>query len=192
MNAFTRSLLARADQVRTQECDYVKDDQAQLLCDAFNKFARKQAPRRVGFITGLPSGLVDAGSPYSRHGAPPPLVVAAGLTLVEGLLTVMYGISEAVHITSQRLVMGVSTAAFFVAYGAAMMLCAWGLNRLRTWARGPVLLAQLIWLGLAWNFREGETLPLAIMLAVPAAIVLVGMLLPSSVDALEHGPRDES
>jgi peptidoglycan/LPS O-acetylase OafA/YrhL len=118
-------------------------------------------------------------------------VTAAGLTLVEGLLTVMYGISEAVHITSDRVVMGVTTAVFFVAYGAAMMVCAWGLNRLRTWARGPVLLAQLILLGLAWNFREGETLPVAIGLAVPATIVLVGMLLPSSVDALEHGPHTE-
>src|SRR5689334_7182652 len=101
----------------------------------------------------------------------------------------MYGIGEAVHITSDRVTMGVTTSVFFVAYGAAMMLCAWGLNRLRTWARGPVLLAQLIWLGLAWNFREGDTLPLAIGLAVPAAIVLTGMLLPSSVDALENGPR---
>jgi peptidoglycan/LPS O-acetylase OafA/YrhL len=134
---------------------------------------------------------VTTGSSFSRHGAPAPLVTAAGLTLVEGLLTVMYGISEAVHITSDRVVMGVTTAVFFVAYGAAMMVCAWGLNRLRTWARGPVLLAQLILLGLAWNFREGETLPLAIGLAVPAAIVLVGMLLPSSVDALEHGPHAE-
>jgi peptidoglycan/LPS O-acetylase OafA/YrhL len=134
---------------------------------------------------------VTTGSPFSRHGAPAPLVTAAGLTLVEGLLTVMYGISEAVHITSDRVVMGVTTAVFFVAYGAAMMVCAWGLNRLRTWARGPVLLAQLILLGLAWNFREGETLPVAIGLAVPATIVLVGMLLPSSVDALEHGPHTE-
>lgn len=136
---------------------------------------------------------MDSGSSFSRHGAPPPLVVAAGLTLVEGLLTVMYGVGEAVHVTSDRLTMGVTTSVFFVAYGAAMIFCAWGLNRLSTWARGPVLLAQLIWLGLAWNFREGDTLPIAIGLAVPAAIVLVGMLLPSSVDALEHGPgRDES
>ena len=134
---------------------------------------------------------MTTGSPFSRHGAPAPLVTAAALTLVEGLVTVMYGIGEAVHITSERVVMGVTTAVFFVAYGAAMVVCAWGLNRLRTWARGPVLLAQLILLGLAWNFREGDTLPLAVALAVPAAVVLVGMLLPSSVDALEHGPRDE-
>jgi hypothetical protein len=117
-------------------------------------------------------------------------VAAAGLTLVEGLLTVMYGVGEAVHIASDRVVMGLTTSLFFVAYGAAMVLCAWGLNRLRTWARGPVLLAQLIWLGLAWNFREGDTLPLAIGLAVPAVLVLVGMLLPSSIDALEHGHDD--
>jgi hypothetical protein len=117
-------------------------------------------------------------------------VVAAGLTFVEGLLTVMYGVGEALHITSARLVMGVTTSAFFAAYGAAMVLCAWGVNRLRTWARGPVLLAQLIWLGLAWNFRQGDTLPVAIGLAVPAVIVLVAMLLPSSVEALEHGPQD--
>jgi hypothetical protein len=136
---------------------------------------------------------VDPGSPFSRHGAPPPLVVAAALTFVEGLLTVMYGIGEAVHVSSDRLTMGVTTALFFVAYGAAMVLCAWGLNRLSTWARGPVLLAHQIWLGVAGDFKDGDTLPIAVMLAVPAVVVLVGMLLPSSVDALEHGPdRDRS
>jgi uncharacterized membrane protein (DUF2068 family) len=129
-------------------------------------------------------------SPFSTHGAPPALVTAAGLTLVEGLLTAMYGVTEALSITSQRLVMGATTAAFFVAYGAAMVVCAWGLNRLRTWARGPVLLAQLIWLGLAWNFHDGGTWPVAVGLAVPSVIVLVGMLVPSSVDALERGHED--
>jgi hypothetical protein len=167
-------------------------DQAQLPRDAFNNWPRKQDPAQVGFITAVTVRVVDNSSPYSRHGAPAPLVAAAGLTLVEGLLTVMYGLSEAVHLSSSRLVMGLTTSVFFVAYGAAMMLCAWGLNRLRTWARGPVLLAQLIWLGLAWNFRHADTLPLAIGLAVPAVLVLVGMLVPASVDALEHGRRDDT
>lgn len=162
-------------------------DQAQLPGDAFNNWAGKQDPAEVGFITAVTVRCVDTRSPYSRHGAPAPLVVAAALTLVEGLLTVMYGLGEVVHLSSSRLVMGLTTSVFFVAYGAAMVLCAWGLNRLRTWARGPVLLAQLIWLGLAWNFRHGDTLPLAVALAVPAVVVLVGMLVPVSVDALEHG-----
>jgi hypothetical protein len=130
---------------------------------------------------------VDTGSPYSRYGAPAPLVTAAGITFVQGLLTLMYGIVLAVNITSRELVVGLTTSVFFVVLGAAMVLCAWGLNRLRTWARGPVLVSQLIWLLLAWSFRD--TLPVAITLAVPAAIVLVGMLVPSSVDALENGPK---
>ena len=135
---------------------------------------------------------METPSPYSRRGAPAPLVVAAGLTFVEGLLTAMYGISEAVHVTSDRLVMGVTTSVFFVVYGAALFVCAWGLNHLRSWARGPVLMTQLIWLLLAWSFRDGDTWPIAIGLAVPAVIALVGMLLPSSVDALEHGSRDDA
>lgn len=130
--------------------------------------------------------MTEPGSPLSRHGAPAPLVVAASLVLVEGLLTVIYGVGELVHLTSDRLVMGVTTSVFFLVYGVGLVACAWGLQRVRTWARGPVLLAQLIWLGLAWNFRHGETWVLAVVLAVPAVITLVGMLHPQSIDALEH------
>ena len=56
-------------------------------------------------------------SPYSPHGTPAPLAVAAGLTFVEGLLTVIFGVGEAISIDSDRLVMGLTTAAFFLAYG---------------------------------------------------------------------------
>lgn len=126
-------------------------------------------------------------SPYAAHGTPAPLAAAAGLTFVQGLLTVTFGIAEAFSLDRDRLLMGVTTAAFFVAYGAALVACAWGINTLRQWSRGPVLLAQLIWLGLAWNFRSGETVAFAIGLAVMAAIVLAGLLHPRSIDALERG-----
>jgi hypothetical protein len=125
-------------------------------------------------------------SPYSRHGTPAPLAAAAGLTLVQGLLTLLYGLGEVLNIDTGRLTMGVTTSIFFVAYGAGLLLCAWGLNGVRTWARGPVLLAQLIWLGLAWNFRDGSTLPVAIALAVAAVLTLAGLLHPRSIEALEQ------
>lgn len=125
-------------------------------------------------------------SPYSRHGTPAPLAAAAGLTFIEGLLTVIFGVSEAVSVNSARLVMGVSTGLFFLAYGAVLVACAWGMNALRPWSRGPVLLAQLIWLGLAWNFRSGSTLLVAVTLAVMAVIVLAGVIHPRSIDALEQ------
>lgn len=121
-----------------------------------------------------------------RPSAPPPLVAAAGIALLEGILTVLFGISELLSLDTDRLAMGISTALFFVAYGLALLVCSWGLRSLRGWARGPVLLAQLIWLGLAWNFREGQTLPVAVFLAVLAALALAGVLHPRSVDALER------
>jgi hypothetical protein len=125
-------------------------------------------------------------SPYSRHGTPAPLAAAAGLTFIEGLLTVIFGLTEAVSLDSDRLVMGLTTGVFFLAYGGGLLACAWGMNRVRPWSRGPVLLAQLIWLGLAWNFRSGDTLPIAIALAVIAVLVLGGLLHPRSIDALER------
>jgi len=132
-----------------------------------------------------PNGAPTAASPA----APTPLRVAAVLVVLEGLAIAVLGALEAFHTTSSRAVMGVTTSLFFVAFGLALVACAWGLSRVSTWARGPVLLAQLIWLGLAWNFRHGDTLPIAIALAVPAVVVLVGMLNSASVEALERGGR---
>jgi hypothetical protein len=113
------------------------------------------------------------------------------MTLVEGLLTVMFGITELVSLDSDRLVMGLTTTAFFLVYGGVLLACAWGLHTVRSWARGPVLFSQLILLGLAWSFKGGDTLPVAIGLAVAAAIVLAGLLHPRSIDALERSSRSE-
>ena len=65
------------------------------------------------------------------------------------------------------------------------MFCGWQLTGVAVGA-GPVLLAQLIQLGLAWGFRDGDTLPLAIGLAVVAAVVLAGLFHPASMRALDR------
>jgi len=125
--------------------------------------------------------------------APPPLLVAASLALVEGIVAVIFGIAELADISSKRVAMGVSTGGFFVLLGLGLGFCAWGLSRLHGWARGPALLAQLIGLGLAWNFRGDETWPITVALAVPSVVVLAGMLHPASMAALDpHGPADGS
>ncbi|MCW2857539.1 MAG: hypothetical protein JWR52_3154 [Marmoricola sp.] len=130
-------------------------------------------------------------SPDPTPAAPLPLLLAAGLAALEGLGTAVYGIAEALHTTSSRVVMGTTTSLFFVVYGAGMLVCAWGLRRVRTWARGPVMLVQLISLGLAWSFHTGSTLPLTFLLGVPAVLVLVAMLHPATIAAL-NPPYDES
>jgi uncharacterized membrane protein len=115
---------------------------------------------------------------------PAPLTVAASLAAVEGAVLLMYAVLEIAATTSTRLAMGVSTSFFFAAYGAGLVVCAWYLTRGRSWARSPVVLAQLIQLGVAWSFRGGDTTLLAVFLAIVAAVVLAGLLHPASIEYL--------
>lgn len=103
---------------------------------------------------------------------------------VEGGLLVLYAVAELFSLTGSRLTMGVSTAAFFALCGAALLFCAWSVTRLRAFARSPMLLAQLIILGLAWSFRGDGTTLIAVGLAVVALVTIAGLLHPDSIDAL--------
>jgi hypothetical protein len=112
--------------------------------------------------------------------------VAAALVFVEGLLLGVFGVTEVLSLDSDRLTMGITVSMFFTLFALLLLACAWGLTRLRPWARGPVLLAQVIQLGLAWNFKSGSTVPVAVGLAVVAVLVLAGVLHPRSIEALER------
>jgi hypothetical protein len=93
---------------------------------------------------------------------------------------------EIASLSPGRVTMGLTTAAFFAAYGALLVFCGWQLTRGSAWARSPVLLAQLIQVGLAWSFRTGGTLAVAIGLAVLAAVVVAGLFHPASMRALDR------
>ncbi len=126
------------------------------------------------------------GAPGPRN--PPPLTVAASLVALEGVLLVLLAMVEVSTTSSARVTMGVTTAVFFAAYGAGLLVCAWQLTRRASWARSPVVLAQLIQLGLAWSFRGGATTWVAIALAVVALVVVAGVLHPDSIEALADEP----
>lgn len=119
---------------------------------------------------------------------PPPLVVAASLAAVEGVLLVLYGVLEVVSLSSGRVTMGLTTGAFFALYGAFLAFCARQLLRRESWARGFVAMAQLVQLGVAWSFRGDGTTWLAILLAVVALVTGAGLIHPASVDALADDP----
>jgi hypothetical protein len=115
-------------------------------------------------------------------------MAAAGLAALEGLLVLVFALLEAVHVHSDRAVMGVTTSVFFALVGLAMVACAWCLLRGLQWARSPVIVAQIMSLGLAWNFVGGSTTWVSVVLAVVALVVLVGLLHPASVEALADRP----
>jgi hypothetical protein len=91
---------------------------------------------------------------------------------------------ELASISSERVAVAITTATFFAVYGGLLILAGWALAHGRSWARGPVVLAQLIQLGLAWSFRGGDTTVVAVVIAGIALVVLVGLLTPASMAAL--------
>jgi hypothetical protein len=123
---------------------------------------------------------------------PPPLVVAASLAAVEGAVLVLYGLVELVSVSSGRVTMGLSTAAFFVVYGGFLAFCGRQLLRRASWARGFVAMAQLVQLGVAWSFRGEGTTWLAVGLAVVALVAGAGLIHPASLDALADDPTADA
>ena len=126
--------------------------------------------------------LTPAARPVRRP--PFPLLLAACLVAVEALVLVGYGVAEVFALSGQRVAMGVTTALFFLLYGAVLAFAGWSVTRLRSWARAPIVLAQLIQLGVAWSFRGGSSTVAAVALAVAALVVLAALLHPASLAAL--------
>ena len=123
---------------------------------------------------------MNASAPPQR---PAPLAVAAVVAGIEGLGLVAFAFAVLASFSGARATMGVTTAVFFLVYGSGLAVAARGLFRRQSWSRAPVVLAQLIQLGVAWSFRGGSSTVAAIVLAVLAVIVLVGVLSPASLRA---------
>ena len=124
--------------------------------------------------------------------APAPLLVAASLVAVEGLLLLGYAVLEVASVDSDRVAVAATTGLFFLAYGAGLLVCARGLSRRQSWARSPVVLAQLIQLGVAWSFWGGSTTAVAIGVGLVAVVVLVGIFHPASLAALEAADEESA
>jgi hypothetical protein len=118
--------------------------------------------------------------------------VAASLVGVEGLVLLLLSVLELGSLSAGRVAMGVTTTAFFVVCGVALVFCGWAVSRGQSWARSPIVLTQLIQLGVAWSFRGGSTTLVAIVLALLALVVIAGVLHPASIEALSDDHGDPS
>ena len=112
--------------------------------------------------------------------------MATSLVAVEAVLLVVFGIVELRSLSVSRLAMGLTTSMFFILYGVGLGVCAWSLHRLRSWARAPVVLAQLMQLGVAWSFRGGASTFAAVVMAVVAVLVLAGVFQRASLEAVDE------
>lgn len=103
---------------------------------------------------------------------------------VEAVALLGYGIAELASVTSGRAALGISTAVFFSLCAGGLCLAARGLLCRASWSRGPVVFAQLVQLGIAWNLRGAQLWPVAAGLAVVAAVVIMAVLAPATTRAL--------
>lgn len=113
-------------------------------------------------------------------------MVAASLTALEAFVLGGLAVLEVAHLQTLRLTMGLTTSAFFLFAAVALAWCAWSLWTACRWARGPVVMAQLILLGLAWNLWGTGTKPISVGLALVALVVILGLVHPATTAVLEE------
>jgi len=116
----------------------------------------------------------------SDRPVPAVLKVAGLLAAGQGAALIGYAVLEGAAVQQGRLAVGLTTAAFFAAYGVGLAWCGVAVIRGHAGARSPIILASIIWLGVAWSFRGGDTTWVALSLAVLSLVVLTCLLHPAS------------
>ena len=124
-----------------------------------------------------------------RSAVPPPLTVAVSLAALEAAVLVLQGFALMPALEGERLVMGTTSVAFFLLYGGFLGYCAWAVYRLRSWARAPLVLAQLIQILVGASFWGGSTTVIAVVVVSIGLITLAGIFHPASLAALEGEGR---
>ncbi|WP_162598806.1 hypothetical protein [Nocardioides gilvus] len=136
----------------------------------------------------VPTPESQSSADRSGPGRPPwglgwALWLGIAAVLLEATVLIGLGTAELVSLSSVRLAMGLSTAAFFLGYGALLFFCARGLWRREAWGRSIIVMGQLIQLGVAWSYRSATPV-LALALAVTATVVLFAIFHPTSLRVL--------
>ena len=126
--------------------------------------------------------------------SPLPLRIAALVVGLQSLILLGLSFEVFFDVSKENLRASTGVGVMLLVLGVGLGLAALGLLRSRNLARGPVMVAQLISLGLAWNlFRTDEDLPgvelVGALIAAAAVIVLALMLTPSAREALADRPE---
>ncbi len=112
------------------------------------------------------------------------IVTACAIVVVEAMCLLALGVVEAIQVDSARIAVALTTALFFCLYSGGLLVAAGALWKLRGWSRGPIVLAQLIQLGVAWSFSGGDTTEVAVGLVIPACVCLGLVVSPATTHAL--------
>ena len=133
----------------------------------------------------------------SETAKPPlPLMLAAILAGLQSLFLIGLAIEVFFDVSKENLRISSGVGLLLLLLGVGLGAAAIGIARSAHIARGPVIVAQLISLGLAWNlFKTDEELPgveiVGVVLVILAAIVLTALATPSARVALADRPVNQ-
>lgn len=121
----------------------------------------------------------------------PPVTVAGTVAGLEAVALVALAAAEVSVPAAGRVGLAVTTAGFFAACGVGIGWCARGLVRHRSWARGPLVMTQLLVLTVAWTYR-GPYPAAAAGLGAVALLGLGALLHPGTTRSVTAATTDES
>ncbi len=106
-----------------------------------------------------------------------PLLTAAVVVAGQALVFIVLAVLDLGGLVPGRIGVGIGIGVLLLVMGLGLLAAAWGLAHAAHGARGPVVVAQLIGLGLAWSLRTpdantGDNRAVAAAIAVSALVVL--------------------
>lgn len=125
------------------------------------------------------------------------LWIAAVVVVLQGAVFVALAVADVAGLVPGRVGLGLGIALVLLILGLGLIAAAAGLVRSRLLARGPVVVTQLIGLGLAWSLRTpdantGDNRIVGVAIAASAVIVLACLATPAARRALADDPgRDD-
>lgn len=124
-----------------------------------------------------------------------PLLIAGGLAGLEALALGGLGVADLLDLQEGRIGVGIGIGVLLISLGVGLGLAAIAVAKGQFIGRGPVVVAQLIALGLSWNLLRPDpnipgTRPVGVVLVIVAAGVLLSLLTPAARAALADRPAD--
>lgn len=115
------------------------------------------------------------------------------MVAVQAAVFLALAVADLAGLVSGRVGLGIGIAVVLLILGLGLLAATAGLVRSRHAARGPVVVTQLIGLGLAWSLRApdtntGDNRLVGAAIAVSAVVVLACLATPAARRALADDP----
>lgn len=122
-----------------------------------------------------------------------PLTIAAVVAAMQAAALIALAVADLAGLVDGRVGVGIGIGLVLLVLGLGLLAAAFGILRGRHGARGPVVVTQLIGLGLAWSLRNpdpeiGDTRWVGVVVAASAITALAALATPAARRALADDP----